>query len=231
MTKQTNLSIGLTALICIAGMLCPSICKAIQRSNAAMIRGHVYYKDGTPVSGAEVEVHTFGPFEGVIPQPVRTDASGRFTIIYPPLGEGYISASKVDEGYPNVALALYGRENFTSIQSIDLQAGTNVENIDLKFGDPDAVIDFHVIDKNNGRNITNARITIQWSRDPNIMSSLTIPESGIFTFVAPKHPVEIVVSASGYTGWYWVCDQTNQTIAAIVPGKHFRVSVPLLPSH
>jgi hypothetical protein len=198
-------------------------------SNPATVTGQVFYKNGAPVDNAEVQVRTFGPIGGILPPPVRTDTSGRYTIVYPPLGEGFISASKISEGYPNAAIALYDGRNSTSLRRIDLQPGARLDQIDLRFGDPSPVVDFEVKDTASGRPVENARILVQWPDAPNIMTSQSIPSDGVFTLVLPKHSIEVKISAPGHKDWHWR-NTTAATKAFGPPGVHNRVVVSLTPS-
>src|SRR5450631_718497 len=79
--------------------------------NYATVLGRVLYANGTPVEGAEVAISTFGAVGGILPRPVHTDKEGRYKITYPPLGDGFIGASKLAKGYPSPLWGLYDTEN------------------------------------------------------------------------------------------------------------------------
>jgi hypothetical protein len=181
-------------------MLFPSVA-ALSSAQDATLSGHVYYKNGSPAVGATVEVHAFAPTGGILPPPVLTDNEGKFTIVYPPLGRGTLSASKVSEGFPNLDLAIYGRSAFSQLMQVDLTPGLEMSDISLKLADPYEVIKFGVVDGQTGGTLTSARIYIQLSDDDRAMVSSTIDETGEYILCLPHHDLLVRISAPGYSDW------------------------------
>ncbi len=187
-------------LFCVG--LQPCCAQTYARAEMASLSGRVLYKDGSPVRDAEVEVHTFAPVGAILPEPVHTDANGRYSTDYPPLGRGVISASKPLEGYPNREWALYASKS-NSVRPIDLQPGSRLHDVDLQFGEPNQVVEFIVVNMVTDSPVRNAQLYVAWLNKPEIMVSLTIPPTGRFAFVVPKEAVKIEISAPGYLPWVY----------------------------
>jgi hypothetical protein len=189
-----------------------------------IITGHVLYKDGSPVNKAEVQIHFFGSYKTINQLSTQTDEKGYFSLTPPLYGDGVITASKISEGYPDAALALFGRALFrgtyTSLREINLQQGAVFDPIDLKFGEPDAWIEWTVQSDFTQDPIKNARYTISWSDNPGIMASSSIGPTGQFIFVLPKHPVTIKISAPGFEDWSYRDEKTGSQALMMTPGTH-----------
>jgi hypothetical protein len=192
--------------------------------SAAVIDGRVLYKNGKPVENADIEIHTFGASTGISAQPVQTDKDGHFKITYPPLGEGFISASKPSEGYPNAELALYDRRDSPSMKRINLTPGLKLEHLILSMDEPNPVVTFQVKAGDSGNAIENGRILIQSAAGKDMMISQTIPHGGEVTFVLPDHAVQVVISAPGRRTWHWSADVS----AASAAGKPLAMRQTLL---
>jgi hypothetical protein len=196
----------------------------------ATVLGRVLYTNGAPVEGAVVEIQTFHGLNGILPSfasPVHTDMAGRYTITYPPLGDGFIGASKLAEGYPNPLLALYNRRNTTSMKRIDLKTGALLENVDLVLEHPNPLVTFQVQDSTSGRPVDDARILAEWPEGGNFMISATVPKDGAFALVLPDHPIQVTVSAPGRMSWHWKADLAQAKSAGRPFAMHTTVVVPL----
>jgi hypothetical protein len=209
----------------ISFLLCLLLFGAAQESTCqsgdgtAKVSGHVLYKDGTPVKGAKVTVYSFGPQAAIVPR-ARTDERGFFSLNFPPFGQGVISAMKISEGYPDAAMALYGRGGYESVKPINATEGVIPIEIELKFGDPDAVIEWTIQSADKHEPVKNARYSLAWSDDPKILYSTTIPENSRFTFVLPKHPVSIKITAPGFADWSSGDDPSLGQAVLLKPGRH-----------
>jgi hypothetical protein len=190
----------------------------VPNGKATVVSGHVLYRDGSPVKDAEVEVHFFAPVGGILPPPVRTDEKGYFSISPPPLGEGVVTASKVSEGYPNAAMALYGREGYTSLRRIAVKEGVVFDEIDLRFGEPDAVIEWAIQSAVTREPVKKVRYTISWLDDPDMFCSSSVSENGRFIFVIPKHPVFVKITAPGFADWSYRDEHTGRQALLMRPG-------------
>jgi hypothetical protein len=220
-------AVALTGFVCLS-LFCDTGRGSAQTDQLAIVQGHVLRLDKTPVRGAEVEFHPFAGMNGInLPGPVLTDETGFFHIEYPPRGQGWVTASKTDEGYPNAALALYGRDGYSSLETVDLKPGS-VVNVELRFGKPDAILVCTVSDPLQ-QPVRGARILIQWPEDPQVMMSRTIPKDGIFQFVLPRHAVYVEVSAPGYTTWHYQDPNTGLSVLTAKDVKHIRLTVVLHP--
>ncbi|HEY6413787.1 MAG TPA: hypothetical protein VIX42_08870 [Edaphobacter sp.] len=195
-------------------------------SKLPRLAGHVLYKDGAPVKDADVEIHFYGPTGAVVPEG-RTDDKGYFSIDPPPYGDGVVSASKVSEGYPNAALAFYGRDGYTSIKRVNITPTTVIDSIELRFGDPDATVNFVVQAADTQKAITGARINIAMADQPDIAGSYSVSREGSFQFVLPKNPVSIKITAPGYANWSYGDKSGREQTLLMKPGTQQQIMVLL----
>jgi len=218
----------LRAIVFLLSVLLVKEWGSAQNATTTTVEGHVIKQDGSPVRDANVEVHPFGPFEGILPDPVHTNEQGFFRIVFPAMGQAWVTASKVDEGYPNAALAIYGRGGYNSLKEIYLKAG-GILNVELRFGEPNATISIAVVDS-LGNPISTARILIEWPDNADYMTSNTIPSDGIFKFVLPAHTVSITVSAPGFKVWRYKDQKTGAPSLAAAKGSHLQLKAVLFPT-
>jgi hypothetical protein len=209
---------GILYVFCLMILAVVQAASDMPNSKAGTVFGHVLYRDGSPVKDAEVELHFFGPVGGILAPSTRTDEKGYFSLSPPPLGDGVVTASKVSEGYPNAAIALYGREGYTSLRRIDVKEGVLFEEINLRFGEPDAVIEWIIQSAVTQEPIKNARYAISWSDNPQISSSSSVSEDGRLIFVLPKHPVFVKITAPGFADWSYTDDHTRGQTLMLKPG-------------
>jgi hypothetical protein len=201
-----------------------------QSAQAGTIQGHVFRQDGSTISGAEVEIHPFAAIEGILPPPAVTDEHGFFQIVFPAVGQAWVTASKIKEGYPNAALALYGRGGYDSLKQVDLKAG-EVVNVDLRFREPNATIEFVVVSAVSRHSVENARILIELTDDPDAMVSTSVSRGGIFDFVLPRRAVAVTISAPGYSNWYFHNEKSGSRKLLAKVGTQIRVKAVLRPAH
>lgn len=185
------------------------------------ISGHVFYKNGSPVKDANVEVHYFGGMAMILPT-TQTDAHGYFSISSLQVGEVVVSASKVDEGFPNAAIAMYGRKGYTSLKRIDTASVEALEDMNLRFIDPDAVIDWTVQSAATHAPIEGAGFTVSWSDDPRIFYRSSISKDGNFQFVLPKHRVTVKITAPGFADWFYTDEHNHLHNLFMKPGARDR---------
>jgi hypothetical protein len=185
----------------------------------AKVSGHVLYKEGTPVKDAEVKIYFFAAQGAILPE-TRTDEKGSFSLNIPPWGEGVISGMKVGEGYPDAALALYGKGGYGSTKPINSTEGMSPAEVELRFSEPDAVIEWVIQSADKHDPVKNARYSIAWSDDPKILYSTSISEDSRFGFVLPKHPVSIKITAPGFKDWSSADDPSLGPAVLLKPGRH-----------
>jgi hypothetical protein len=209
-------------------VLCAFLPTAANRleTNSPTIAGHVLYKDGTPVKDADVEIHFYGPTGAILPE-AKTDKNGYFSIAAPPYGDGVVSASKVSEGYPNAALAFYGRTGYTSMQRVNIRDTTVIDNIELRFGEPDATIAFTIQAADTHENVSNARVQIALSSQPDISGSYSVSKEGRFSFVLPKSPVLVKITALGFADWSYAGQSGKGNALLMKPGTNQQIVVLL----
>ncbi len=208
--------------------------------NYATVLGRVLYANGTPVEGALVAIAPFGGGGGILPRPVYTNKEGRYKITYPPLGDGFIGASKVAEGYPSPLWGLYDTEDKVdtvdgetpSRKFIHLKPGGISENVDFVLEHPNPVVTFQVQDSISGRPIDNARLLITWPPPggSGFVGSPPVTKDGNYLLVLPDHPVAITFSAPGHLDWHWHADLAQAKSAGTPFAMHTTVVVPLAPA-
>ena len=183
------------------------ICNAQAAPANAIVSGHVYYENGNPVEGAVVDFKCFCALSGMLPPPTHTDKQGAFTLTHATWGEGWLTASKESEGFPDAVNALYGRSS-PSYVKVDLKEGAVFSGVDLHFPAPRPFLKLRVVDKASSLPLPDARVVIAWPDDPQIMLSTSPGSDGTFQFVLPNHPVSITVSA-GRSIWRYRDQKTG----------------------
>lgn len=186
------------------------VCRAQINPERVLVSGHIYYENGAPVAGALVDFRCFCAIGGLLPLPTHTDKQGAFTLTYPAWGEGWLTASKESEGFPDATIALYGSEAHSSYMRVDLKEGTRIEGVDLRFASPNAILKLKVIEKTSQLAIANARVDVNWPDNPEVMLSTNMGSDGMFVMVLPKHRVSIRVSAPALGNWSYQDDKTGE---------------------
>ena len=210
-------------------LLCSADAVWGQAGHDTSISGHVFYKDGSPVAGAEVEWHSFSPVGGIVAAPVHTDKKGAYRIDNPMIGRGVLSASKVSEGFPDAALRIYGRfgeTGYASIKELDLKPGVEFHDQDLRFRAPDAVLTLRVVDEKSSRPIK-AQVAIGLPDDPSPMVMDMVTEGAAFEFVIPKDAITLRVSAPGYSDWSYRNQATGRGALSAAPGTRVDIVAAL----
>jgi hypothetical protein len=175
------------------------------------LKGHVIYTSGVPVKQARVVFWSFGAV-GAIQPITQTDDDGAFSLDVSTVGPGALSASKVNEGYPDAELAFYGNSGYRSLQVIETRSYVSGQNVELVFGDPQKTISWIVIDADTGEAVKGARAVLQASENPAITGSETIREGEPFLFVLPRSPVKIRITAPGYADQSFVQSDSTPAI-------------------
>ncbi len=183
-------------------------CGAQIISANAVVSGHVYYENGNPVEDAVVDFRCFCAVAGMLPPPTHTDKQGSFTLSHAAWGEGWLTASKEKEGFPDAVTALYGRSS-PSYVLVNLKEGAVISGLDLHFPAPRPFLKLKVFDKASLLPVPNATIRIAWPDDPGIMLTTSSGSDGLFTWVLPKHPISITVS-EGQKVWRYRDQKTGE---------------------
>ncbi len=196
----------------------------------AHLSGHVYYQDGEGAPGAKVEIWGMWAGGQMLPEPVHTDVHGVWTMAYPAYGDAWVTASNVSEGYPNAIISLYGRKGYASYRFVRLKAEAVLNDIDLRFGAPDATLHCVVKDGRTGQNLKDARV-IEWPNNSQTMMSRGLDSDGTFSFVLPKHPVTLTISEQDFVPWKYQDPRTGKYQLSARPGAHVPVTAVLQPRH
>lgn len=164
------------------------------------VEGKVVDSQGVPVAKAQVAFYPYsgghsGPFPGAV-----TADDGSFVMHMQPLGEGAVSAWKIEAGFPNAVMTLYGKGR-PSEQKINATVAASPIHVDLSFEDPDAVVDWKVLSKADKSPVRSVTYSVAWSDDPKVYLRGATSDIGVFKFVLPRHPVQITVGAPGFRDW------------------------------
>jgi hypothetical protein len=200
-------------------LLLPMIAPCQILTSSVQIVGHVFSRYGTPVGDARVVFWSYSGGSG--PQPVTTTSKdGYFSLTLSNLGAGAVSASKIGEGYPDAALAFYGRSGYESLKVVDPKKDSFGTLLGLYFGTPQRTISWSVVDGSTGNPLSGARAYLEAVENPVITGSETILRGEPFVFVVPRSPVKIRISAVGYVDKSFV----EQDQAVTSPnGAHFTI--------
>jgi hypothetical protein len=164
------------------------------------VEGRVVDNHGVPVANAQVGFFPYGAFAGVLPGAI-TATDGTFVFRMQPLGEGAISAWKLEVGFPNARWAIYGNEDRPNLRKINATVAVSPIHVELSFEDPDAIVEWKVLSKADQSPVRSARYDVTWSDDPKTYLRGGVSNIGIFKFVLPQHPVLIKIGAPGFRDW------------------------------
>lgn len=152
---------------------------------------------------------------------------GRYKLSIPAYpGRVRLCAVKESAGYPDTQGLLFSSPT-DNMPEVSLTAGAAVENVDIRLGLPDGVLDTSMIDARSGAPVTKARIT--WRReDPySYYSASQYFPDGHFSFALPPVPIYIAVDAPGYAHWTYE-DPITGNPYLLLPANRTKVFVVTL---
>lgn len=161
------------------------------------VMGRVVDSHGVPVADAMVSAY---PPMAELHHGARTAADGTFVFHVDPFGAGVITASKREDGFPDPRWALYGKRP-ESRQPINATLAASPIQVELRLEERDAIIEWKVLSKVDGSPVRLAQFNVTWVDDTHVFFRSGASEMGILTFVLPKHPVLITISARGFRDW------------------------------
>lgn len=144
------------------------------------LSGRVVDHLGTPVNNAEVGIVPLNGYAGMLPN-AHTDKDGRFYFKVPPVGDGVITALDPTRGFPDAAIALYGKNEYRSWKRIAPKAGATEIEVELRFGEPDAVIDWQVRSERDNISVQGARYESPGQTIPKSTFLPRCPAQGYFS--------------------------------------------------
>ena len=197
-------------------------------SDWVQVSGVVMAGSGQPLAYADISVF---PMDVAVSGPLpaaRTDGKGRYVLRTPAFpGRTRICAFKASAGYPNTQYLLYESRSEHMLE-LHLQAGVNLQNIDIHLGEPDGVVKFVVTDARTGSPITKARIVMRRMDDKPAASSDSVPSSGEYVVALPAVPIHISISAVGHETWTYRDD--SGTALVLSPRENRTLKVSLTPT-
>jgi hypothetical protein len=193
----------------------------------ATITGRVLDSDGRPVPGAKISVFPMDvAVTGGMPRQPITDEEGRYRLVSPAFpGKTRLCAVKESAGYPDTQGLLF-TSGGDSMPEVSLVPGGHLENVDIRLGPPDGILEGSVIDAETRAPVPKARITLH-RRDPESMHSTSLPKDGHFLFALPPAPIEIAVVAPGYTPWKYKDAQSGVENLVLTNSDHRVITVEL----
>lgn len=209
-------------------LLLPLCIRAQVAAASATIKGRVLDFDGRPVAGASISVFPMdNATSGNVPTAI-TDPEGRYSLTLPPYqGRTRVCAVKEAAGYPDAQDLV-----FTSVKDIlpivNLVPGGIFENVDIRLGPPDGIVDGVVVDEVTGAPLWQARITLRRTDLPNGIYSSTLPADGRFLFALPSAPIEITVFAPQHDSWSYADPQTGARSLVLQSREHRTLTIKLV---
>jgi hypothetical protein len=192
------------------------------------VEGRVVDNQGAPVAKADVSFYPYSAHTGPLPAAV-TAADGTFVLHMQPLGEGAVTAWKVDAGFPNAAMALYGK-GYPSERKINATVAASPIHVDLSFEAPDAVLDWKILSKVDRSPVRSVRYSVAWSDDPKAFIRGATSDTGVFRFVLPKRPVVLTVGAPGFRDWTSADSREFGGAVQFAPGTRDERTILLEPA-
>ena len=167
----------------------------------ATVTGRVLDADGRPVPGAKISILPLDvAVSGGMPREPATDQEGRYRLLSPAYpGRSRLSAFKESAGYPNPQYLLFASGS-ESMPEVHLAPDARLDGVDIRLGTPDGTVEGTVLDAKTHAPVPKARITLH-RRDPESVSSGTLPPDGHFFYALPHAAIEVTVDAPGYISW------------------------------
>jgi len=187
----------------------------------ATVSGRVLDSEGRAVTGARISAFPLdAAVSGGMPRQPVTDREGRYRFTLPAYpGRTRLCAVKESAGYPDTQGLLFASET-DSMPEVSLPPDGYVEDIDIRLGRPDGVLEGSVVDAITGSPISNARITLH-RNTPESMYFTSLPPDGHVLLALPPVPIEVAVEAPGYRTWRYQ-DPKNQSNALVLESSENR---------
>ena len=152
----------------------------------------------------KIRLSTSTPFAattGLRPYAV-TDIQGHFLLKTAPVGEGNLSASKPEAGYPDMTNALYDARNSPSRVTVNAKPGSSPALVTLRFEKPLAVLRWKIVSASSLTKLEGIYVHIALADDPSIEQYGTSSADHEFLFVLPERPIMLVITSQGFQEWH-----------------------------
>jgi hypothetical protein len=191
---------------------------AVLPKDWATVTGQVLDSENRPVPQARISAFPLDvAVEGPVPRGPRTDREGRYKLSIPAYpGRTRLCAIKETAGYPDTQGLLFSSLN-DSMPVISLRPSATINDVVIRLGPPDGVLDASVIAGEKGAPVATARISLRRD-DPASIYSATVPADGHFTLALPPVPIHVSVDAPGYVRWTYK-DPITGNPYLVLPGK------------
>jgi hypothetical protein len=146
-----------------------------------------------------------------------------------PFGAGVITASKPEDGYPRSEYVMYGKRP-ESMQPINATLANSPIQVELRFEERDAIIEWKVRSKVDRSPVRLALFNVTWVDGPQVFFRSAASEAGVLRFVLPKHPVLITISAQGFREWSSADSREFSGPVLFTPGTRDERTILLEPA-
>lgn len=195
-----------------------------------VVTGRVIDARGRPVADARVSAFPLDvAISGGMPNQPITNQEGRYRLMIPPYpGRTRLCAIKESAGYPDTQGLLFSSPT-DAMPEIRLSGRASLDNVDIRLGVPDGVLEASVVDARTGTPVSKARVNLH--RDvPESMYSGNVPPEGRFSFALPPVPIQLSIDAPGYQRWDYKDSSTGVSYLLLPAGEHKRIVIQLVPS-
>lgn len=200
----------------------------VQMEGDVFLSGRVLDSQGRPVADARID---FWPSAGTVAMQnfATTTPNGYFLLRTQPVGEGTLSASKPEAGYPDAKNALYAKEGLRSRVQINAKPGHSPDPVTLTFDAPNAVLRWKIQSASQRVKLPGAYIHIALASNPKIVEYGMFPVDREFIFVLPRRPITITISYTGFHDWTPAGTSGLSYPLALAPGTVDRRVIQLEP--
>jgi len=195
----------------------------------ATVTGHVLDSDGKPVAGATISALPMDVgLSGGTPRRPVTDQDGSYHYSLPAYpGKTRLCAIKEKAGYPDTQGLLFASPG-DNMPEVSLTPGGHLDNVDIRLGPPDGILEGFIADAVSGAKVPNARITLHRS-EPESMYSTSLGPDGHFLFALPPSPMDVSIEAPGYKPWRYKDSITGLYKIVVLNDEHRDIRIELVP--
>jgi hypothetical protein len=157
-----------------------------------------------------------------------TDKNGSYSLQSPFFEKIRVIAYNESAGYPDTTGVLFTNKD-EKFQFVEIGPDQSSVVVDIKLPPPDGILSGKVLDSSTGKAILQARITMRWAEDSEVMYSSYVKNDGEFAYALPARAITVEVTAPGYRPWRFTDSKTGSNSIALPLGSKTTVDVNLEP--